>query len=248
MSRWWRVSGQGTALAFVELGAVGLFAAGVVTRVAGSLAPAYLFVAVALGFAVRAVDLEGCALFLSGGSYGAARQAYGTRDSVLAAAMLLTGYTIFGALVATAAGRALLAGGDVAPLIAVVVIGAGWWWLRQGRTSSTTLFERTTLAVGGTIAVALACGAVALINRGPAVAISAPSGFSHPWTSLLAILAAGGVSLFVVGTPEAFTHSASDFPPPRMVHLSQAIRVVNVATLVVVGGVAFLFVLLIPPA
>ena len=110
MSRWWRESGPGTALAFAELGAVGLFAAGVVTRVAGTLAPAYLLVAVVVGFAVRAVDLEGCALFLSGGSYGAARQAFGTRASVLAAAMLLAGYTIFGALAASAAGRALLAG------------------------------------------------------------------------------------------------------------------------------------------
>ena len=248
MSRWWKASGPGTALAFAELGAVGLFAAGVVARVAGSLAPAYLLAAVAVGFAVRAVDLEGCALFLSGGSYGAARQAFGARASVLAAAMLLSGYTIFGALVASAAGRALLAGDDMAPVIGVAVIGAGWWWLRQGRTSSNTLLGRTALAVGSALAVALACGAVALIRGGPAIAVSAPTGFSHPWTSLLAILAAGAASLFVVGTPEAFTHSAPDFPPPRMVHLRQAIRVVNVATLVVVAGVAVLFALLIPAA
>jgi len=248
MSRWWRESGPGTALAFAELGAVGLFAAGVVTRVAGTLAPAYLLVAVVVGFAVRAVDLEGCALFLSGGSYGAARQAFGTRASVLAAAMLLAGYTIFGALAASAAGRALLAGDDMAPVIGVAVIGAGWWWLRQGRTSSRTLLERTALAVGGALAVALACGTVALIRRGPAIAVSAPSEFGHPWTALLATLAAGAACLFAVGTPEAFTHSAPDFPPPRMVHLRQAIRVVNVATLVMVAGVAVLFVLLIPPA
>src|SRR5215510_6351758 len=139
MSRWWRESGRGTSLAFVELGAVGLFAAGVVERVAGSLAPWYLLAAVLVGFAVRAVDLEGCALFLSGGSYGAARQAFGGRAPVLAAAMLLTGYTITGALAASAAGRALLGGDDVSPLIGAAVIGATWWWLRQGRTFSSRL-------------------------------------------------------------------------------------------------------------
>ena len=48
MARWWRESWLGTSLAFVELGAVGLFAAGVVERVAGSLAPWYLLVAVVL--------------------------------------------------------------------------------------------------------------------------------------------------------------------------------------------------------
>src|SRR5262245_2615160 len=147
MSRWWRVSGRGTALAFVELGAVGLFAAGVVERVAGSLTPWYLLAAVVLGFGLRAVDLEGCALFLSGGSYGAARQAFGSRASVLAAAMLLTGYVIFGALAASAAGRALFAGDDISPVIGAAVVGATWWWLRQGRTFSNAFLERTMFVV-----------------------------------------------------------------------------------------------------
>jgi magnesium transporter len=248
MYRWWKVSGRGTALALVELGAVGLFAAGVVERVAGSMAPWYLLVAVVVGFAVRAIDLEGCALFLSGGSYGAARQAFGTRASVLAAAMLLTGYAVFGALAASAAGRALLAGDDMAPAIGVAVIGAVWWWLRQGRTFSNTFLERATLAVAGAIAVALACGAIALVFSGPAGVVSAASWFRQPRPSLLAILTAASAALFVVGSPEAFTHAASDFPPPRIRRLRQGIRVVNVATLVLVAGVAFLFVLLIPPA
>src|SRR5215831_16268836 len=172
MFRWWSESGRGTALAFVELGAVGLFAAGVVERVAGSLAPWYLLVVV-LGFGVRAVDLEGCALFLSGGSYGAARQAFGPRASVLAAAMLLTGYTIFGALAASAAGRAFFAGDDLAPLIGAAVIGASWWWLRQGRSSSGTLLERVALAVVAAIALALACVAIALAFGGTAGEVSA---------------------------------------------------------------------------
>jgi magnesium transporter len=246
ISRWWSVSGRGTALAFVELGAVGLFAAGVVERVAGSLAPWYLLVAVLVGFAVRAVDLEGCALFLSGGSYGAARQAFGPRASVLAAALLLAGYTIFGALAASAAGRALFAGDDLSPVVGVAVIGAAWWWLRQGRTFSSTFLERSALSVAAAIAVAVFCGAFALIIRGPVSVAPAVSWLHQPFPSVLAILSAASASLFAVGTPEAFTHSASDFPPPRILHLRQAIRVVNVSTLVLVAGVACLFELLIP--
>jgi len=245
MSRWWRQSGRGTALAFVELGAAGLFAAGVVERVAGSLAPWYLLAAVLVGFAVRAVDLEGCALFLSGGSYGAARQAFGSRAPVVAGAMLLTGYTIAGSLAATAAGRALFAGDDMAPVIGVAIIGATWWWLRQGRTLSNALLERATVAVGLAIGVALACGAIALAFSGP-VGVEPATSVGPTFASLVAMLSAASASLFVVGTPEAFTHSASDFPPPRILHLRQGIRVVNASTLVFVVGVAFLFVLLMP--
>jgi magnesium transporter len=246
MSRWWRVSGRGTALAFVELGAAGLFAAGVVDRVAGSLAPWYLLVAVVVGWGVRAVDLEGCALFVSGGLYGAARQAFGPRTSALAAAMLLGGSTIYGALAASAAGRALFGGDELSPVIGVAVIGATWWWLRQGRTFSNTFLERGAIAVAAAIAFALVCGVMALALHGPARAVPALHWFSRPWPSLLAILSAASASLFVVGTPEAFTQAAPDFPPPRIFHMRQSIGVVGVATLVLVAGVAFLFVLLIP--
>jgi magnesium transporter len=241
------VSGRGTALAFVELGAVGLFAAGVVERVAGSMAPWYLLVAVVVGFGVRAVDLEGCALFLSGGTYGAARQAFDGRGPVLAAAMLLTGQTIFGALAASAAGRALLAGDDLSPVIGAAVIGATWWWLRQGRTLSNTLLERAALTVVAAIAAALAVGAIALVFRGPARGVSQAFWFPQPWPSFLAVLSAASACLFAVGTPEAFSHSAPEFPPPRVLHLRHAIRVVNSSTLAIVAGVAFLFVLLIGP-
>jgi magnesium transporter len=242
MSRWWRVSGRGTALAFVELGAVGLFAAGVAERVAGSLAPWFLLIAVVVGWSVRAVDLEGCALFVSGGLYGAARQAFGPRASVLAAAMLLVGSTIFGALAASAAGRALFAGDDLSAVIGVAVVGATWWWLRQGRTFSSTFLERAALAIAAVIALAIACGALAL--RG--AAFSNTSWFHQPWPSLLTVFSAASACLFVVGTPEAFTDAAPDFPPPRIFHLRRAIRAVNASMLVLVEGVAFLFVLLVP--
>ena len=82
MSRWWRVSGRGTALAFVELGAVGLFAAGVADRVAGPLAPWFLLIAVVVGWGVRAVDLEGCALFVSGGIHAQELEAGGSREAL----------------------------------------------------------------------------------------------------------------------------------------------------------------------
>src|SRR5262249_29622313 len=102
-------SQTGTALVLLELAPVSLFAAGVAVQQAGEAAPWLLLGAVLLGFAFRAVDLEGCALFVPGGLYGLARQAFGPAASTVAASVLLIDYLAFGALAASAAGHSLAA-------------------------------------------------------------------------------------------------------------------------------------------
>jgi hypothetical protein len=61
----------------LEIGVIGLFAAGVAAQLAGRAMPWALLAVVLLGCAMRAVDLENAALFIPGGSYGAAKQAFG---------------------------------------------------------------------------------------------------------------------------------------------------------------------------
>src|SRR5690349_15110273 len=91
---------RGTAFALVELGGAAFFAAGIAARAIGPLAPYFLLAAVLLGAALRAVNLEGCALFIPGGLYGTVSYAFGRRAAKVAASALLIGYVLAGALAA----------------------------------------------------------------------------------------------------------------------------------------------------
>ena len=136
-------------------------------------APVLLFFAVLVGWALRAVDLESCALFIPGGVYGTAKEAYGARVSRLAAAALLVECLLFGALAASAAGHSLatvaalvphlstslrrIAVTDVAT-IAVGAIGLGWWRLRRGRVSSERPSTPIVWGVIGAVAALIIWG------------------------------------------------------------------------------------------
>src|SRR5262245_41649239 len=91
-------SERGTALVLLELGAIGCFAAGIAVDAFGPVAPWLLLAAVVLGCALRTVDLESCALFIPGGVYGTAKQAYGGAVSKIAASALIVEHLVFGAL------------------------------------------------------------------------------------------------------------------------------------------------------
>jgi magnesium transporter len=236
-----------TPRALAEVGAVGLFAAGVADRLIGDAAPWYLLAAVLLGFAVRAVDLETCALFLPGGAYGAAGQAFGRRASIAAASTLLVDYLVFGALGASAAGHMLTRSNDLATVVAVCVIGGAWWWLRQGRRLPPLLLGRTSLLVVASLGLTVVVGSVALSFHADAVsAIIAP--FAHARPSVAAMLTAFGASLFAVGSPEALFHISADVATPRIRRLRDAGRLVNAWSVCIVAVVAFLFGSLVPTA
>src|SRR5690242_16148338 len=83
-------SGAATSLVLLTLGSVAFFAAGVADQSVGEFAPWFLVAAVLVGFALRAVDLENAALFIPGGLYGTARQAFGGATAKLAAAVVFT--------------------------------------------------------------------------------------------------------------------------------------------------------------
>jgi magnesium transporter len=236
-----------TTFALVELGAVGVFAAGVADRLFGPAAPWYVLAAVLLGFAVRAVDLETCALFLPGGGYGAAGQAFGPRASTVAASTLLLDYLVFGALGASAAGHVLTRSNDLSTVVAACVIGGAWWWLRQGRTLSPLLVGRTAVLVAVAIGLTIVAGAVAVFSHsGAAAALVAPFGHTRP--SFVGVLTTFGAAFFVIGSAEALGHISTDLPPPRILRLRRAARLVNVWSVFVTAAVAFLFVSLAPVA
>src|SRR5262245_40808155 len=101
--------GPCASLALIELGTPAFVAAGVAAAMLGDTAPWFVAGAVLIGFALRAIDLESCALFVPGGLYGSVKQAFGAAAVPPAAAVLLLEYLAFAALAASAAGHTVAA-------------------------------------------------------------------------------------------------------------------------------------------
>src|SRR5262249_36902149 len=104
---------QGFTILLLGTTAIGLFAAGVADQTWGAAGPWFLSIAVLIGWAVRAVDLENAPLFIPGGLYGAANRASGPPPARAAAAVILADSLLFSALSASAAGHALIAVGSL---------------------------------------------------------------------------------------------------------------------------------------
>jgi magnesium transporter len=255
---------QGLAVLLLGITAIGLFAAGVADQTWGAAGPWFLSVAVLVGWAVRAVDLENAALFIPGGLYGAARRAFGPRTARAAASVILADSLLFSALSASAAGRALVAVGslvvpalpgspqhislaDITVAIAACLIGAVWLRLRQGRALPATLIRRTVTPVAVVLILLVAAHAIELLLRGGAASAVAFPSLSTGFSAVGALVAIGA-SLFVVGSADAVSHAAADFPPPKVRNLRRAMWLVNAFSLVVIAGAGFVFALLVPAA
>ncbi len=237
---------MGSLSVLVQLGAVGVFAAGVAARDAGAAAPWYVLAAVLVGFAVRGVDLEASALFLPGGAYGAARHAFGRPTAIVAASLLLLDDVLLGVLAAGAAGHALTGRDDPAVVVGVCLIGVVWWWCRQGRTIAIPTTTRVLWTAVAVVALTIAVGAVSAAWHPHARAAVAALPFTSPASLRLAGLTAFAGVLFVVGSPDAFTRAIGEFPPPRVARARRALAVVNAWALFVTLGLSLLFVALVP--
>ena len=254
--------GRGAGLLIVELGAAAFFAAGIADRAVGDGAPWFLLLAVLIGFAVRAVDLESCALLIPGGFYSAVKDALGKPAARIAASAQFIDRLLLAALAATSAGhyaamlgRPFLSAAaleravtveDLATTIAAALIGVVWWRQRQGRALSNRFVDRT---LGGAVAalfVVVIWGVGTVITRGGGLALTGLRSFATPaWTPGV-VLAAIGSCLFAVGSADALRQVAPEFPQPKIRGLLRAVRLVNVYSVMITAATSFLFLALVP--
>ena len=254
------------------------FIGGVAWAAAGSAAPWYVLAAVALGVAVRAMDIEARALFVPGGLYGSVRDALGPLPAKIAASALLVERLMLGPLAAVVAGHYLaaivravfgsgagarsLTGDDGPVAMAIALLGAVWWLQRQGRTVPDRPLSR---AVGASIAMLVVVAgwglATAWLSDAPLPAFHVPA-IAWPWAGaeagpptwlrpLVAFVALGaglGVALPAVGGVDVLGQVALDLEQPRIRNLQRVARLVGAFGLLVSGALAFVLVARVPDA
>src|SRR5262245_2534896 len=136
---------RATALTLTDLGIVAFFISGVSEGALGAAAPWVVLVAVLVGVACRAVDIESWALFVPKGLVGRVHEAFGARGVAAASAAVVLERLFLAALASLVAGHYLTefllpvvrpgesgAHLDISTVAGVFVLGGLWIRVRLG--------------------------------------------------------------------------------------------------------------------
>ena len=258
---------KAAALALAELGIAAFFLTGLVYPTMGPAGAWLILGACVLGALVRSVDIESWATFVPGGFAGRMAHAFGPRGASLAAAAQLLERLLLAALACTILGeyvsaavfaslpgvpvRALFARSELAATAAVVLVGVLWLRERLGRHMDPGTIAKNVWTGVVLLAIATTWATITLVTQGgghhgrlqlPPL----PSGHGDPVATVVALLAAMALALPAVGGGDSLTHTAHQFPPPRLRALRRTAWLVLLFSFVATAVPAFLFGLLPP--
>jgi magnesium transporter len=240
---------KAAALTIAQLGIAVFFIAGVATASLGPSATWFSAAALVLAGFARAIDAEGWALVIPGGSVGRARQAFGRRAATLAATANLVERLLLAALACLVVGHyvavapltaiaewrpeGLARPEDFATTAGVVLIGVSWLRARQGLDFSSDRLARGIWIGVGILALVLAWSVATAVRTPLPAAGTGPSFPPMPATGwwpidlVLPYLVALALVLPVIGGGDVFARAAHELPPPRV----QALRRISMLTL-----------------
>src|SRR5579872_1384111 len=101
---YWRVA----AVVLCDLASTAFYIGGVVEQAIGPAAPWYILAVMLFSYAVRAVYIESCSLFVRGGVYRVVKEAIGAFPAKAAVSALLFDYILTGPISAASAGQYLI--------------------------------------------------------------------------------------------------------------------------------------------
>ena len=260
---------RAVALTVSQLGIAAFFVSGISRSEVGDSAGWFVLAAAITAAFIRAIEIEGWALLIPGGFVGRARTAIGPRAGRLALATSLVERLLLAALACVVIGHYVasvtataIAGfrytgyvrpEDVASLLAVST--AAWLWLRV-RVGRELLPRSMTRGVwvGIAILIAIVAGGVLTAWRISSVWVSpvdVPQRPAFPVTApevsaVLGYVLGFGMALTVIGGGEVLSHTAADFPPPRVQPLRRTAFVTVLFGLLVTTASTFVSVALVP--
>jgi amino acid transporter len=99
----WRAS----AIVLCDLASTAYYIGGIVEQAVGKSAPWFIFAVMAFSYAIRAVYMESCSMFVRGGVYKVVKEAMGGTLAKLSASALMFDYVLTGPISAVAGGQYL---------------------------------------------------------------------------------------------------------------------------------------------
>src|SRR5262250_1956444 len=99
----WRAA----AIVLSDLGSSAFYVGGIAERAIGKAAPWFILAIMLFSYAVRAVYIESCSMFVRGGVYKVVREAMGGTAAKLSVSALLFDYVLTGPISAVSAGTYL---------------------------------------------------------------------------------------------------------------------------------------------
>ena len=260
---------KAAALAIAQLGVGAFFVSGVCPSALGVSAGWFVLAATVLCGFTRAIDIESWALLIPGGFVSRVTTAFGPNASGLATATAFVERLLLGALACVVVGHyaasvsaTAIAGWrftgfvrpeDLATLLAISTITVLWLRARTGRDFSRDATARAIWIGVAVLTVAVIWGVLTSLRIGAvpvAVVLSplVPVGLTgHPLIDTpLAYLLGFGLTLSLIGSGEALTRAAHEFPPPRLPALKRTGLLTVAFSFTVATLGTFLVVLLIP--
>src|SRR6201995_1269294 len=98
---------QGAAIVLSDLASSAFYAGGIAEQAIGKSAPWFILAVMLFSFAVRAVYMEGCSMFVRGGVYVVVRDSMGPFMARLSVSALLFDYILTGPISVVSAGQYL---------------------------------------------------------------------------------------------------------------------------------------------
>ncbi len=260
---------KAAALTIAQLGIAAFFVAGVARPSLADSTPWFILGGAVLAVCARAIDIESWALLIPGGFVSRVTTAFGPRMRGLGVAAALAERVLLGALACVVLGHylagvpAMAIGGwrftgllrpeDFATVLAVAAIGVLWIGRRLGRDLTRDTMARGVWVAIGILIAAMVWGGVTIARAGPdrllALATGPPAVHltGIAWVDgAVAIVLGAAFALLVMGSGEAVSRAAPEFPPPRLQALRRTGRLAVLFTLVVTVAGSFLLVLLVP--
>lgn len=188
---------RGAAIVLADLASSSFYAGGIAEQAVGKSAPWFVLGVMLFGFAVRAVYVESCSMFVRGGVYVVVRDSMGPFMARLSVSALVFDYILTGPISSVTAGQYLgrlineitgmlgqgfrLEPNYFAAAFGVAVTVYFWWQNIKGiRESSVRALRIMQVMTAMVVIMLLWCG-VTLMVQGPATAPAAPRPANLVW-------------------------------------------------------------------
>lgn len=266
----WRAS----AIVLCDLASTAYYIGGIAEQAIGKAAPWFILAVMLFSYAVRALYIESCSMFVRGGVYRVVKEAMGGTLAKISVSALMFDYVLTGPISAVSAGQYLvglintllprihvfwhLPPNLFAVLFAIGVTLYFWWQNIQGVEESSDkalkiMFVTTVMAV-----IMMAWSFITLAKQGvhwpPLKPHFSPEawGWLHAWSSkisplgLLGIVMAFGHTLLAMSGEESLAQVYREMEAPKLKNLEKTGFVIFLYSMLLTSLVSFFAVMIIP--